>query len=66
MAIQERFEKESVGRDEILHFRSGEEGCACYEPEEGCIKYEPRTLERVEHEFNAERDTFFAEEFFGM
>jgi len=66
MDIQEPFEAESVGRDEILHFGSSEESCLCYEPEEGCIKYEARRPERIEHEVNAERDSFFAEEFFGM
>ena len=55
MAIQERFQGESFGSDEILRVESDEEGC---------VNYEPGMLAQIEDELNAERDRIFAEEFF--
>ncbi|MGO9122384.1 MAG: hypothetical protein ACLQPD_32820 [Desulfomonilaceae bacterium] len=57
MAIQERFQAESIGSDEVLHVESDEEGC---------VSYEPGMLAQIEDELNAERDRIFAEEFFMM
>jgi hypothetical protein len=55
MAIQERFQIESVGSDEILRVESDEEGF---------VNYEPGMLAQIEDDLNAERDRIFAEEFF--
>ena len=54
MAIQEGFQVESVGSDQIFHIEPDEKGRA---------NYQPRVLAQIEDEADADADTFVAEEF---